>query len=186
MRCSVCLWKLGLGYDRISRLLVIVKKDNIAEYIGRRKKRGSLQERPTIQKLYPPSFSKPKPTTDRVARILRRIQNKKQLRKTKFLRRVVWSWLFKFKKSPTAEALVGCTRPQFKSFIASKFSKTMSWDNYASVWELDHIIPCSKFDLSNPLEVRRCFHFSNYQPLLLSQNRRKYTKLTHPQQSLLL
>lgn len=48
-----------------------------------------------------------------------------------------------------------------------------SWDNYGKIWEIDHVKPCAKFDLTDPAQQRVCFHFYNTQPLLISENRSK-------------
>jgi hypothetical protein len=61
--------------------------------------------------------------------------------------------------------LLGCTIIELKAHLESKFLPTMTWDNYGSLWHIDHIIPCSKFDLTNEEEQRRCFHYTNLQPL---------------------
>lgn len=52
----------------------------------------------------------------------------------------------------------------------------MSWDNYGE-WEIDHIIPCDSFDLTKEEEQKRCFHFSNLQPLWWRDNRTKGNKV---------
>jgi hypothetical protein len=49
----------------------------------------------------------------------------------------------------------------------------MSWENYGKVWEIDHIMPCAIFDLTKADHQKRCFHFSNTQPLLIHVNRSK-------------
>ena len=41
----------------------------------------------------------------------------------------------------------------------------MSWDNYGSYWEIDHVKPCSAFNLADTKEQQQCFHWSNLQPL---------------------
>ena len=39
--------------------------------------------------------------------------------------------------------------------------------------ELDHIIPCCAFNLSRPEDQRKCFRYTNTQPLWMSDNRKK-------------
>jgi hypothetical protein len=42
----------------------------------------------------------------------------------------------------------------------------MSWDNYGKFgWHLDHIKPCKRFDLTSKDEQKKCFHYTNMQPL---------------------
>lgn len=41
----------------------------------------------------------------------------------------------------------------------------MNWENHGVIWEIDHIKPCSSFDLTNNDHQKQCFHFSNHQPL---------------------
>ena len=43
--------------------------------------------------------------------------------------------------------------------------------NYGSFWDVDHIIPCSYFDLTKEENQRICFNFRNLQPLLKEENR---------------
>lgn len=37
----------------------------------------------------------------------------------------------------------------------------------------DHINPCASFDLSNPSEQRKCFHYTNLRPLWAKENMSK-------------
>jgi len=53
----------------------------------------------------------------------------------------------------------------------------MNWNNYGYYgWHIDHIKPCSSFDLSKDLEQRKCFHYTNLQPLLAKDNLEKGAK----------
>lgn len=79
------------------------------------------------------------------------------------------------KSAPTAD-LIGCTIEDLKKMLSNKFKSGMTWDNYGE-WQVDHIIPCSLFDLSDESEQRRCFHFSNLQPLWAHENRAKSNKV---------
>ena len=53
----------------------------------------------------------------------------------------------------------------------------MSWDNWSiKGWHIDHIRPCSSFDLSDPTQQKECFHYTNLQPLWASENLKKNNK----------
>jgi hypothetical protein len=45
----------------------------------------------------------------------------------------------------------------------------MSWSNYGK-WHVDHIKSCASFDLSKEDEQRKCFHYTNLQPLWAEEN----------------
>ena len=72
--------------------------------------------------------------------------------------------------------LIGCSIEELKKHIESKFKEGMSWDNYGK-WHIDHIIPCSKFDLSKPEQQRICFKYTNLQPLWGIENILKSNKI---------
>jgi len=61
----------------------------------------------------------------------------------------------------------------FKEYIESQFSGEMSWHNYGSVWQLDHIKPCAAFYFSSKESFYECFHYSNVRPLLSEENHLK-------------
>ena len=81
-----------------------------------------------------------------------------------------------WKQGKTVE-LLGLPILEYKEYLSKQFDKNMSWDNYGSYWEIDHIKPCDSFDLSNLEEQKKCFIFTNTQPMIISDNRKKSNKL---------
>ena len=69
-------------------------------------------------------------------------------------------------KSDRTLNLLGCSVERLKQHLESKFRNGMSWSNYGfRGWHMDHIKPCTAFDLTRPDQQRQCFHFTNLQPL---------------------
>ena len=73
--------------------------------------------------------------------------------------------LKKATKCKKSEELLGCSIKIAKEHLESKFLPTMSWENYGKYWHIDHIVPCNSFDLSTEEEQKKCFHYTNLQPL---------------------
>lgn len=72
--------------------------------------------------------------------------------------------------------LLGCSIPALLLHLKGLFQDGMTFENFGR-WEIDHRIPCAAFDLSDPEEQKKCFHFSNLQPLWKSANRSKGASL---------
>jgi prenyltransferase beta subunit len=72
-------------------------------------------------------------------------------------------------KLATTMNVIGCSIEKLRRHLESQFTKGMSWSNYGK-WHIDHIKPCAKFDLSKPSEQRKCFHYTNLQPLWAEEN----------------
>jgi hypothetical protein len=68
-------------------------------------------------------------------------------------------------KIKSAIKLIDCSIESFKQYIELKFKPEMNWDNHGDIWEIDHIIPCSSFDLTDLNQQKQCFHYTNMQPL---------------------
>lgn len=88
-------------------------------------------------------------------------------------------------KSATSMKLLGCSPEDFWIYLESKFETGMTRENYGSIWHVDHIMPCAIFDFSRSEHQRRCFHFSNLQPMFGRDNIRKGAKVLTNQFQLL-
>ena len=75
---------------------------------------------------------------------------------------------------------LGCSPEFFKVYIEHQMKESnqereqngytlLTWENIT----IDHIKPIDKFDLEVPLEFVKCCNYSNLQPLLQSENRKK-------------
>jgi len=78
-----------------------------------------------------------------------------------------------------AWSLVGCSADELRAHLAAKFEPWMSFANHGK-WHVDHIRPCSTFDLLDPEQQKICFHFTNLQPLPARKNLRKAAKWSPP------
>lgn len=76
------------------------------------------------------------------------------------------------KKAFTTIELLGCTIEEARTHLEILFKDGMTWDNHGT-WHIDHIHPLSKFDLTNPNEQKKAFHYTNLQPLFSAENIRK-------------
>ncbi len=79
-------------------------------------------------------------------------------------------------KSASTAELTGCTWKELIHHIEKQFTNGMSWEN-RHLWHVDHILPCASFDLSKPEEQRKCFHYTNLQPLWAKENLSKGSKI---------
>lgn len=93
------------------------------------------------------------------------------------LRRRLHLALCGIRKADTTFVLLGCNRAELRRHLENQFREGMTWKNYGiGGWSMDHIKPCAIFDLSDPEQQRRCFHFTNLQPLWESENSSKKHK----------
>ena len=73
--------------------------------------------------------------------------------------------------------LVGCDLEYLKEYLEKQFVDGMTWKNYGEIWHVDHALPCNSFDLSDPEQQKRCFHYTNLQPLFATDNMEKGAKI---------
>jgi hypothetical protein len=96
----------------------------------------------------------------------------------------------KINKNNKSAKYLGCTLEEYKQHIEQQFKPEMNWVNWGEVWELDHMKPLSKFDMSIEENIFKAFHYTNMQPLFKTTeiaksfgyedeigNRNKYNKI---------
>jgi len=74
---------------------------------------------------------------------------------------------------------IDCTPQFFQEWIQFQLYDGMTLENYGKYWHVDHVIPCSKFDLSKPEKVNQCFNWKNLRPYLASKNLAKNDTINH-------
>jgi hypothetical protein len=85
------------------------------------------------------------------------------------------------KKKHTMEYL-GCSIEKLREHLEKQFTAGMSWENQG-IWHVDHVRPCSSFNLATEEEKHKCFHYTNLQPLWGDENMSKnasYDEATFP------
>ena len=76
------------------------------------------------------------------------------------------------------EEILGYSTKELVKHLEGLFSKNMSWENYGSYWEVDHIKPISSFSYFTKMgkEFIECWSLSNLRPLEIGENRSRYFK----------
>ena len=83
-------------------------------------------------------------------------------------------------KSDRTLELLGTTVEHLHEHLESQFLPGMSWDNHGhgeGKWQVDHIVPCASFNLSEEEQQRQCCHWTNLQPLWWEDNQEKSDKV---------
>ena len=85
---------------------------------------------------------------------------------------------------PSMTKMVGCNKKTLLTCLESQFydgtdGTKMTWDNYGAgngYWQVDHIKPCFSFDLNDAEEQKKCFHYTNLQPIWFEDHVKKTNK----------
>jgi len=83
-------------------------------------------------------------------------------------------------KSGSAIKDLGCSVEKLKQYLENKFYphpitlENMTWDNYGLYgWHIDHVVPLSLFDLTDPKQFIKACNYTNLQPLWAEENLKK-------------
>ena len=107
------------------------------------------------------------------------IKNRRKIDLNFKISEILRSKIHKFLKNQKTSYinLLGCDLNFFKKWIEFQFVGNMNWLNLGEIWQIDHILPISKFDFSNKNEKQICFHWTNLQPLSSNENHSKSNKI---------
>jgi hypothetical protein len=77
---------------------------------------------------------------------------------------------------------LGCSPASLKQHLESQFKPGMTWDNYGSIWHVDHIFPLRppkthSLDLKDPNVCARLFSYRNLRPMFGKENLSKSNKI---------
>jgi hypothetical protein len=96
------------------------------------------------------------------------------------IRRSIWNALTSrnIPKSKSTEEILGCTITFFKQHIKNLMEKEpwMNEDNYGvhipgeRRWQIGHKIPKASFNLTDPEQLKQCFHYTNLCPQEAEEN----------------
>lgn len=158
-------------------LLDIITKRVLIDY------KADFENEVELLKARPKPQPKPRPQRHREREMFR--YRNDPLFKIKFTLRKQLRKLVKGELKVDRKQMFGCSVEHLKAHLQSQFSKGMNWNNHGK-WHIDHIVPCSSFDLSKIEEQRKCFHWTNLRPLWARENLIKNDKIENAQLGLLL
>ena len=97
---------------------------------------------------------------------------------TRKLRSRFYSALKRCSKKTSVIDLIGCNIDFLKKYLNSKFDKNMNWDLFKNgKIHIDHIKPLASYNLTNIVQQREAWHYSNLQPLWKEDNIKKGAKI---------
>lgn len=91
------------------------------------------------------------------------------------LRKRLWHALKKNFKTGSAIDNLGCSIDELKAYLESLFELSMNWGNYSKEWQIDHVKPLFKFDLTNLDQLKEACNYKNLQPILIEKHKIKST-----------
>lgn len=83
-------------------------------------------------------------------------------------------------KGGSAVRDLGCSIPEFRSYIEAQFQQGWSWENRSSIWHIDHIRPLAQFDLTDRKQLLLAVHYTNLRPYPAALNIREGARKGFP------
>lgn len=80
-----------------------------------------------------------------------------------------------YKKNKTLQ-YIDCNLEFLKKWFEFQFETDMTWENYGD-WHIDHVLPCTYFDLHIEEDQKQCFNWKNLRPCWKLENIKKGDKI---------
>ena len=189
VQCMSCLQSLGYGIKTIGKVMAMshvsvrikMIRSGVYNPIGSNKtagKRELLSSRTNALDLISRDSQADRRIRRSTAKIKRDIPltsiQKTRLIMRRNIKRVIDH--IKGNREMRTEYYIGCSFNDAMIRLESQFKNGMKWDNHGTKWTIDHVVPLSAFDLTNPNDRRMANHISNLRPMLRLDNIRKGSK----------
>jgi hypothetical protein len=97
-------------------------------------------------------------------------------RLSKVIRAIIKPRINKNSKNKTFEML-GYSVEILRKHLENQFTKEFNWNTYGTLWNMEHIIPLSLYDLSNLEEFKKCWSLRNLRVFSRKDNQMKWKNL---------
>lgn len=65
----------------------------------------------------------------------------------------------------------------FREWISLQFLKDINWENFATSWQFDHIVPVAYFDFNDVEDLKLCWNFTNIRVEVQDYNKARGNKI---------
>lgn len=65
----------------------------------------------------------------------------------------------------------------YRKWIEIQFTSDLSWDNFSTSWQFDHIVPVAYFDFNNEEDLKLCWNFINIRVEQIDHNRNRGNRI---------
>ena len=94
----------------------------------------------------------------------------------RYIRTRIYNCFKNKNKTKHSVEYLGCSSDEYFNWIFS-YNNNYILENHGSIWHIDHVIPISKFDLTNDQEKLIAFNWRNTMPLSVKENLSKNNKI---------
>ncbi len=83
----------------------------------------------------------------------------------------------KGKRMSLISTVIGCDYISFFKWLEFLFEDGMTFENYGKLWNIDHVYPVCKYDLTEYDVINNCFNWRNLRPVIKLHNSKKTNKI---------